>query len=94
MFQPVLKRTAIVVAGPLANFVLAIVIFACVFMLYGKQTMSARVDTVQPGSAAAAAGFQAWRSGCGDRRPPIDRFRRDAAHRQRRARARPLDYHR
>jgi regulator of sigma E protease len=29
-----------------------------VFMLYGKQTMSARVDAVQPGSAAAAAGFK------------------------------------
>ena len=58
MFQPVLKRIAIVVAGPAANFVLAVIIFACVFALYGKQTMSARVDTVQPGSAAAAAGFQ------------------------------------
>jgi len=59
MFQPVAKRAAIVVAGPLANFVLAIVIFAGVFALYGKQTMSARVDAVQPGSAAAEAGFQA-----------------------------------
>ncbi len=58
MFQPVLKRAAIVVAGPLANFVLAIAIFAAVFMLYGKQTTSARVDSVQPGSAAAAAGFE------------------------------------
>jgi regulator of sigma E protease len=58
MYQPVLKRIAIVVAGPAANFVLAVIIFACVFALYGKQTMSARVDTVQPGSAAAAAGFQ------------------------------------
>jgi regulator of sigma E protease len=58
MFQPVLKRIAIVVAGPAANFVLAVIIFACVFALYGKQTMSARVDTVQAGSAAAAAGFQ------------------------------------
>ena len=57
-FQPVLKRAAIVVAGPLANFILAIVIFAAVFMLYGKQTMSARVDSVQPDSAAAAAGFK------------------------------------
>jgi len=56
-FQPVYKRAAIVVAGPLANFILAIVIFAGVFMLYGKQTMSARVDSVLPGSAAAAAGF-------------------------------------
>jgi regulator of sigma E protease len=59
MFQPVAKRAAIVVAGPLANFVLAIVIFAGVFMLYGKQTMSARVDSVQADSAAAEAGFKA-----------------------------------
>jgi len=58
VFQPVSKRAAIVVAGPLANFVLAIVIFAAIFMLYGKQTMSARVDSVQPDSAAAAAGFK------------------------------------
>jgi len=58
MFQSVLKRAAIVVAGPAANFILAIVIFAAVFMVYGKQTMSARVDSVQPGSAAAAAGFE------------------------------------
>jgi len=57
-FQPVLKRAAIVVAGPLANFLLAIVIFTGIFMLYGKQSMSARVDAVQPDSAAAAAGFQ------------------------------------
>jgi regulator of sigma E protease len=58
MFQSVAKRAAIVVAGPVANFILAIVIFAAVFMVYGKQTMSARVDAVQPGSAAAAAGFE------------------------------------
>ena len=57
-FQPVFKRAAIVVAGPMANFVLAIVIFSLIFMLYGKQTMSARVDSVQPNSPAAAAGFQ------------------------------------
>jgi regulator of sigma E protease len=57
-FQPVLKRAAIVVAGPLANFLLAIVIFAAIYALYGKQTMSARVDSVQADSAAAAAGFQ------------------------------------
>ncbi|HEY1981317.1 MAG TPA: RIP metalloprotease RseP [Xanthobacteraceae bacterium] len=57
-FQPVYKRAAIVAAGPIANFILAIVIFAAVFALYGKQTMSARVDAVQADSAAAAAGFQ------------------------------------
>ena len=58
MCQSVLKRAAIVVAGPLANFILAVVIFAAVFMLYGKQTMTARVDAVQPESAAAIAGFK------------------------------------
>jgi regulator of sigma E protease len=58
VFQPVAKRAAIVVAGPMANFLLAIVIFAGIFMFYGKQSMTARVDTVQPDSAAAAAGFQ------------------------------------
>jgi regulator of sigma E protease len=57
-FQPVFKRAAIVAAGPLANFLLAIVVFAAIFGVYGKQTMSARVDAVQAGSAAAAAGFQ------------------------------------
>ena len=57
-FQPVRKRAAIVVAGPVANFILAIVIFAAIFMIYGKQTMSARVDSVQADSAAAAAGFE------------------------------------
>ena len=44
--QSVAKRAAIVVAGPMANFILAIVIFARVFMFYGKQTMSARVDSI------------------------------------------------
>jgi len=57
-FQPVLKRAAIVAAGPLANFLLAVVIFAGSIMFYGMQTMSALVDAVQPGSAAAAAGFK------------------------------------
>jgi regulator of sigma E protease len=56
--KSVVQRMAIVAAGPIANFLLAIVIFAGIFMFYGKQTTSARVDSVQPGSAAAAAGFQ------------------------------------
>lgn len=55
--QPVAARAAVVVAGPLANFILAIVIFAGIFMFYGKQSTSARVDSVQPGSAAETAGF-------------------------------------
>jgi regulator of sigma E protease len=56
--KSVSARSAIVAAGPIANFILAIVIFAGIFMLYGKQSTTARVDTVQPESAAAAAGFK------------------------------------
>ena len=56
--QKVSARAAVVVAGPLANFVLAIVIFAVLFMTVGKPIASARVDSVLPGSAAAAAGFK------------------------------------
>ncbi len=57
-FQPVRNRAAVVVAGPLANFILAIVIFAGIFSIYGKPSTAARVDTVQENSAAAAAGFR------------------------------------
>jgi regulator of sigma E protease len=52
------KRAAVVAAGPIANFILAIVIFAAIFATVGRQYTSARVDTVQPGSAAQTAGFQ------------------------------------
>jgi regulator of sigma E protease len=56
--QPVWKRAAIVAAGPIANFILAILIFAAVFLVYGRQVTSARVDAVQAGSAAEVAGFK------------------------------------
>ena len=51
-------RAAIVAAGPIANFILAIVIFTGLFTFYGKPNMSARVDKIEANSAAAAAGFQ------------------------------------
>src|ERR1700749_3763332 len=57
-YQPVFKRAAVVVAGPFANFILAIVIFSAIFGVFGKQSMSARVDSVQEDSASASAGFK------------------------------------
>ena len=51
-------RAAIVAAGPIANFLLAIVIFTCLFTFFGKPSTTARVDKVEANSAAAAAGFQ------------------------------------
>ena len=56
--QRLRNRAAIVAAGPIANFILAIVIFAAIFSLHGRQSTSPRVDSVQTESAAAAAGFQ------------------------------------
>ncbi len=57
-FKKVGPRAAIVAAGPIANFILSILIFAGLFTFLGKPSMTAQVDTVQPGSAAASAGFQ------------------------------------
>src|SRR5215212_556204 len=57
-FKRVGQRAAVVAAGPIANFILAIVIFAAVFTLYGKQAAPARVETVQANSAAQSAGVK------------------------------------
>jgi regulator of sigma E protease len=57
-FKPVSQRAAIVAAGPIANFILAIAIFAGIFMFYGKQSSPARVNSVTPVSAAETAGFK------------------------------------
>jgi regulator of sigma E protease len=56
--QTVGRRAAIVAAGPFANFILAILIFAAIFALYGKHITAAKVSLVQPDSPAAAAGFK------------------------------------
>ncbi len=60
-------RAAVVAAGPLANFVLAIVIFTLIFSFFGERITAAKVDIVNPGSAAERAGFQA-----GDRVLSVD----------------------
>ncbi|MEZ5839617.1 MAG: RIP metalloprotease RseP [Hyphomicrobiales bacterium] len=52
-------RSAIVAAGPIANFILAIVVFTMLFAAYGRQYTVPRVDSVVPGSAAETAGFKA-----------------------------------
>ena len=55
--QPVAERAAIVAAGPIANFILAIAIFTGIFYIQGRSILLPRVETVQPDSAAARAGF-------------------------------------
>jgi regulator of sigma E protease len=51
------QRAAIVAAGPIANFVLAVVIFTMIFGIFGERITAAKVDIVTPGSAAERAGF-------------------------------------
>jgi regulator of sigma E protease len=56
--KPVAARAAIVAAGPIANFILAILIFGALAFFLGRQVTVPRIDAVTPGSAAAAAGFK------------------------------------
>ena len=51
------KRIATVAAGPVANFILAIAIFAVTFSLYGRPVSDPVVTDIQPGSAAEEAGI-------------------------------------
>jgi regulator of sigma E protease len=56
-FKPIWQRAIIVVAGPLANFILAIALFAGLFMVFGHETVRSRVGEVVPGGVAQAAGI-------------------------------------
>ncbi|MGH6675831.1 MAG: M50 family metallopeptidase, partial [Xanthobacteraceae bacterium] len=55
--QKVWKRAVIVAAGPIANFILAIVIFTGIYFVHGRGILVPEIDKVMPGSAAQAAGF-------------------------------------
>lgn len=52
------KRAATVAAGPIANFILAIAIFAVLFTVYGRYISDPIVSEVRAGSAAEAAGVK------------------------------------
>ncbi len=55
--KPVWQRFLIVLAGPMANFLLAIAIVSALFAIDGAPRTSNVVMAVQPGSAAARAGI-------------------------------------
>jgi len=61
------QRAAIVAAGPVANFIFAIVALAGLFMTVGQPFTPPQIGSVQQGSAAEAAGMQA-----GDRIVSLD----------------------
>jgi regulator of sigma E protease len=56
---PVWKRAAIVAAGPIANFILAIMIFTAAYNLVGQPINEPRVDEVTADGAAKSAGIVA-----------------------------------
>ena len=56
--QPVLQRMAIVVAGPVANLLLAIILFWALF-IYGVPSLKPVLGEVLPNTAAAAASMHA-----------------------------------
>jgi regulator of sigma E protease len=51
------QRSAIVIGGPLANFVLAVVIYAFMFAIIGQPVTSTQISAIVPDSPAEAAGF-------------------------------------
>ena len=58
ILKPLYQRSIIVAAGPLANFVLAILIFVIINMIAGKDMTPAVISEVQEGSPAFIAGMK------------------------------------
>ena len=57
--KPVWQRALVVAAGPMANFIVAAVIYATVNATYGVSMVTARVDQVVAGMPAEKAGLKA-----------------------------------
>jgi regulator of sigma E protease len=72
--QPVHNRMAIVAAGPLANFVLSILILTLVFIAVGRPFTPPVIGTILEDSAAAEAGFEVGDRVVGIDGRAIDRF--------------------
>ena len=58
-FKPLYQRVLIVLAGPMANFLLAILITAALAMKFGTLSFKSVISEVVPQSAAYTAGLQA-----------------------------------
>ena len=58
ILKPLYQRSIIVAAGPLANYVLAILIFTMIYMFVGKDMTPAVIDEVQKDSPAFVAGMK------------------------------------
>tara|TARA_Y100001958_G_C21220543_1_gene545892 strand:+ start:922 stop:2085 length:1164 start_codon:yes stop_codon:yes gene_type:complete len=57
-FKPLWQRAIVVAAGPVANFILAIIIFASLYTLLGQRITDPVIGTVVENSAAERAGLK------------------------------------
>ncbi len=58
ILKPLYQRSIIVAAGPIANFILAILIFSLIYMFEGKDMTPAVIEEVQKDSPAFVAGLK------------------------------------
>ena len=56
--KPLYQRSLVVAGGPLANFLLAIVIFSFIYMFSGKDFTPAKIQEVQENSPAFISGLK------------------------------------
>lgn len=56
--KPLWQRAAVVAAGPIANFLLAIIIFATTYTFIGQRIIEPRIGEVMAGTPAERAGFK------------------------------------
>ena len=56
--KPLYQRSLIVAAGPLANFVLAVIIFSFIYMIAGKDFTPAQIQEVQKNGPAYSSGMK------------------------------------
>ena len=65
--KPVWQRFLVVAAGPVTNFIFAILVFTAFFVAFGEPRTPPVIEAVQPASAAAEAGLKP-----GDRITSVD----------------------
>lgn len=57
-FKPLWQRAIVAAAGPFANFILAIVLFAVLALIFGVPNYEPRIKISEPAGPAAAAGLR------------------------------------
>ena len=75
-FRPVWERAAVAAAGPAANFLFSIALFAGLLLALGDLRITPRVYDVLPGGPAAQAGFQKGDLITAINGRPVDDFKR------------------